>query len=67
MTKIKIGSWHEDATGPMQFLSGALRHKPLHYEAPLGSKLNQEMEKFVTWFEKQPAQLDSIVMVRRAH
>lgn len=67
MTKIKIGSWRDDATGPMQVVSGALGRERVHYEAPPASKLNQEMKIFLTWFEKQSAKLDSILMAGHAH
>ena len=67
MTKINSGSWRDDAAGPMQVVSGALGRERVHYEAPRASRLNQEMKRFLTWFEKKPLELDSILMAGRAH
>ena len=52
MTKIKVGAWRDDKTGPMQVVSGAFGKERVHYEAPAADRLRDEMRKFLDWFEK---------------
>ena len=35
----------------MQVVSGPVGHERVHYEAPEASKLDDEMTKFLSWFE----------------
>jgi Fic family protein len=51
MTKIKVGAWRDDKTGPMQVVSGAIGMERVHYEAPAGDLLRYEMKRFLEWFE----------------
>lgn len=48
--KIRVGSWRNDAKGPMRVVSGAIGRERIHYEAPEAHRLNVEMEKFIDWF-----------------
>ena len=52
MTKIKVGAWRDDKTGPMQVVSGPFGKERVHYEAPAADRLRDEMRKFLDWFEK---------------
>jgi Fic family protein len=47
--RITVGQWrsHEE---PMQVVSGAVGKEKVHYEAPPSSKVPEEMEQFVQWF-----------------
>jgi Fic family protein len=49
LTKIKVGAWRDDATGPMQVVSGALGRQKVHFEAPPAAQLALEMERFIVW------------------
>ncbi|GAA3643791.1 Fic family protein [Flavivirga jejuensis] len=40
---------HEDA---MQVISGRLDKPTVHFEAPPSSRMNEEMEQFISWFNK---------------
>ena len=42
-TGIRVGSWRDDAKGPMQVVSG---RQKVHYEAPAAKRLEGEMEAF---------------------
>lgn len=44
-----IRRWRDDATGPMQVVSGPDHRQKVHYEAPGASALNQEMPRFFNW------------------
>ncbi|HEV2273145.1 MAG TPA: Fic family protein, partial [Acidobacteriaceae bacterium] len=52
MSKIKVGTWRDDSTGPMQVVSGPVGKERVHYEAPGAERLGKEMKKFLEWFEK---------------
>ena len=49
--KIIVGDWRDDSTGPMQVVSGPMGKEKVHYEAPSANNLEEEMHKFLTWFE----------------
>jgi Fic family protein len=49
MSKITVGHWRNDSTGPMQVVSGPLGKERVHYEAPVASHVPAEMEKFLSW------------------
>jgi Fic family protein len=34
MTKITVGAWRDDSTGPMQVVSGPIGRQKVHYQAP---------------------------------
>ena len=34
LTDIRVGCWRNDADGPMQVVSGSLRRRRVHYQAP---------------------------------
>jgi Fic family protein len=52
MSKIKVGAWRDDKTGPMQVISGAIGKQRVHYEAPVARRLRVEMKRFLDWFNK---------------
>lgn len=49
MTKIIVGNWRDDSTGPMQVISGPMGKKTLHYQAPAAATLPAEMRDFLLW------------------
>jgi len=50
VTKITVGGWRTDESGPMQVVSGPIARERVHYEAPAASMLPAEMDGFVAWF-----------------
>jgi Fic family protein len=44
---VKTGDWRD---GPMQVVSGAMGRERVHFEAPAASRLNDEMNLFLDWF-----------------
>lgn len=52
--KIVIGKWRDDASGPMQVVSGAIGQERVHYEAPPASRIEKEMAAFFAWFNAPP-------------
>src|SRR5208283_3449799 len=50
MTKIQVGAWRNDNTGPMQVVSGPVGKELVHFQAPPAQQLDSEMTAFLTWF-----------------
>lgn len=49
IARIRTGAWRNDATGPMQVVSGPLHRQRVHYEAPPASRLGAETRRFLRW------------------
>ena len=49
MDRIKVGGWRNDATGPMQVVSGPLGRQRVHFEAPPADRLESEINRFLDW------------------
>jgi Fic family protein len=52
MQRIRVGSWRDDNTGPMQVVSSPMGRKKVHYQAPAAERLHKEMKRFLGWFNK---------------
>ncbi len=50
LSRITVGDWRDDSTGPMQVVSGPLGRERVHYQAPPADRLEQEMGTFLDWF-----------------
>jgi Fic family protein len=66
MARIRSGAWRDDASGPMQVVSGAIGKETVHYEAPGASRLDHEMNRFMTWFNRSEA-MDGVLKAALAH
>lgn len=49
LASIRVGAWRDDATGPMQVVSGPHHRQKVHYQAPPADRLPDEMQRFVDW------------------
>lgn len=49
MARIKVSAWRDDATGPMQVISGPVGRQKVHFEAPPADRLPSEMASFLDW------------------
>jgi Fic family protein len=49
LSRIAIGTWRDDAQGPMQVISGPIGRQRVHYEAPPAERLSDEVERFLEW------------------
>ncbi len=47
--KMEAGRWRDDATGPMQVVSGPMGRPRVHYEAPPAPCLEIETGRFLEW------------------
>jgi Fic family protein len=66
MRAIKVGSWRDDSTGPMQVVSGPIGKERVHYEAPAAARLSVEMSAFLNWFNRSP-DMDEVLKSAIAH
>jgi Fic family protein len=66
MSRIKVGAWRDDSTGPMQVVSGPIGREHVNYEAPPASRIEHEMATFLTWFEAD-VEKDWVIKAGIAH
>jgi Fic family protein len=63
---IIVGAWRDDRTGPMQVVSGPVGRERVHFEAPAASRLDDEMRRFLEWFNGD-ATTEPVLKAARAH
>lgn len=66
MRRIRVGGWRDDATGPMQVVSGPIGRERVHFEAPPADRLDCEMSVFLEWFNAA-TQTDEVLKAALAH
>lgn len=66
LTDIRVGCWRNDADGPMQVVSGSLRRRRVHYQAPPAHVLPVEMADFLLWYETFQ-EIDPLIKAGLAH
>ena len=66
MTRITVGNWRTSESGPMQVVSGAIGRERVHFEAPAGERIPQEMGRFLLWLEQDQG-IDSVLKAGIAH
>jgi Fic family protein len=67
MRKITVANWRTEAAGPMQVVSGPIGRERVHYQAPAASKLDHEMNAFLTWFNGDAEGVDPVLKAGIAH
>lgn len=50
MSRITVGAWRTDPSGPMQVVSGPIGREKVHYQAPAAPRLAREMRAFLGWY-----------------
>ncbi len=66
MSKIAVGRWRDEISGLMQVVSGAYGHEHVHFEAPDAPRLENEMVRFLQWFNGE-SELDPVLKSAIAH
>lgn len=61
--KINVAQWR---TGDMHVLSGGIGREIVHFEAPKAHRLNEEMNKFINWFNSESA-IDTVLKAAIVH
>lgn len=49
LSRIRVGDWRDDASGPMQVVSGPIGRQRVHFEAPPSERLEAEMRRCLAW------------------
>lgn len=65
LSTINIGSLR--AEGPMQVVSGRVDRPTVHFEAPPRQKLNDEIARFISWFNDQSVNINPYVRAAITH
>ena len=66
LVRIKTGGWRDDATGPMQVVSGPMGRQSVHFEAPPADALESETRRFLTWANSESTE-PSLIKAGLAH
>ena len=66
LRRITVGDWRDDSSGPMQVVSGSIGRERVHFEAPAATRLNEEMQAFLDWFNAS-ADTDEVLKAGLAH
>jgi Fic family protein len=66
MTRIRVGAWRDDRSGPMQVVSGPLGRERVHYQAPAAGELKREMGAFLVWLNGKES-IDAVLKAGIAH
>jgi Fic family protein len=66
MTKIVVGAWRTDESGPMQVVSGPIGREHVHFEAPAAARLDREMRPFLAWVNSNES-IDPVLGAAVAH
>jgi Fic family protein len=66
MSKITVGAWRTEASGPMQVVSGPIGREKVHYEAPAAKRLEGEMAAFLKWFNDDQS-IDPVLKAAQSH
>jgi Fic family protein len=69
MRKLRVGTWRDDNTGPMQVVSGPVGRERVHFEAPAAGRLEREIRAFLHWFNEDGGRtgVDDVLRAGLAH
>lgn len=67
MARIRVGDWRDDASGPMQVVSGPIGRSHVHFVAPSAARLSREVAAFLGWFNDGTLTLDPVLKAGLAH
>ena len=66
MHRITVGAWRDDRTAPMQVVSGPVGRERVHFEAPAAARLEEEMQRFLEWFNGDTT-MEPVIKAALAH
>jgi Fic family protein len=66
ITKIRVGAWRDDGTGPMEIVSGPIGKERVYFTAPPAARLEREMAAFLDWLNR-PAEIDDVLKAGMSH
>jgi Fic family protein len=66
MHRITAGAWRDDRGERMQVVSGPVGRQRVHFEAPVAGRLDDEMRRFLEWFNGA-AKMEPVLKAALAH
>ena len=66
MHRITVGAWRDDSASPMEVVSGPVGRERVHFEAPSADRLEEEMRRFLEWFNRD-APMEPVLKAALAH
>ncbi len=67
LQKIVVGNWRDnEKDNPMQVVSGGMGKEKVHFEAPGAERLDEEMKRFLEWFNGKTT-VDVVLKAAIAH
>lgn len=66
LSRINVGAWRDDASGPMQVISGQIGRQRVHFEAPPANRLEAGTRRFLDWLNG-PAQEPPLIKAALGH
>lgn len=66
MHRITVGDWRTPDSEPMRVVSGPIGKQKVHFQAPEASRLEEEMQAFLKWFENGH-EIDPVLKAGIAH
>ena len=66
LNMIKVAGWRDDASGPMQVVSGPIGRQRVHFEAPPADRLEAETSRFINWLNA-PSSEPALLKAGLAH
>ncbi len=66
LRKIRVGRWR-GSQHAMQVVSGTVGRERVHYEAPPGHRVEQEMKRFLSWWQESGGSEEGLLRSGLAH
>lgn len=64
LRKIRAGNWRDT---DVQVVSGPVGRERIHFQAPPGERVDQEIKNFLVWWEKSPGNTEGFLRAAIAH
>ncbi len=66
ISKVRTGGWRKSSNS-MYVVSGSMGKEKIHYEAPPSCMVEDEMNRFITWWNNPPETLDGLFRAGISH
>lgn len=64
--RIEVGRWRSE-TAPVHVVSGSMGKERIHFTAPPANQIDNEMRRFLSWWDESSRDLDGILRAGLAH
>lgn len=67
LSRIAVAQWRPDSSAPMQVVSGPIGRERVHFEAPPGTRLKEEMARFFDWWNEGSQKMEGLLRAAVSH